>query len=204
MRRKILVVVIIVPALFFALAGAIASLGNGETSVGARVMSIVVPILLLAWIVKRYTSKEKKSTNKVIERVFETDEEGRLTSTLDYVAKTRGVCMVWTEAQKKFVALEKKDPTFLNTHEELKQVIGEMKLANKKLREIKPPKQYDSLQEDLSKSLVVFDEGLDTMVEGFITLDETKINKSSDRIDEGSDGLMRELGTILSLTKTEE
>ncbi|MED1042663.1 hypothetical protein P4T62_29485, partial [Bacillus mycoides] len=70
MRRKILVVVIIVPALFFALAGAIASLGNGETSVGARVMSIVVPILLLAWIVKRYTSKEKKSTNKVIERVF--------------------------------------------------------------------------------------------------------------------------------------
>ncbi|AJH17148.1 DUF7018 domain-containing (lipo)protein [Bacillus mycoides] len=204
MRRKILVVVIIVPALFFALAGAIASLGNGETSVGARVMSIVVPILLLAWIVKRYTSKEKKSTNKVIERVFETDEEGRLTSTLDYVAKTRGVCMVWTEAQKKFVALEKKDPTFLNTHEELKQVIGEMKLANKKLREIKPPKQYDSLQEDLSKSLVVFDEGLDTMVEGFITLDETKINKSSDLIDEGSDGLMRELGTILSLTKTEE
>ncbi|EEL95930.1 hypothetical protein bmyco0001_56690 [Bacillus mycoides DSM 2048] len=112
--------------------------------------------------------------------------------------------MVWTEAQKKFVALEKKDPTFLNTHEELKQVIGEMKLANKKLREIKPPKQYDSLQEDLSKSLVVFDEGLDTMVEGFITLDETKINKSSDLIDEGSDGLMRELGTILSLTKTEE
>ncbi|MFD5174102.1 hypothetical protein [Bacillus mycoides] len=204
MRRKILVVVIIVPALFFALAGAIASLGNGETSVGARVMSIVVPILLLAWIVKRYTSKEKKSTNKVIERVFETDEEGRLTSTLDYVAKTRGVCMVWTEAQKKFVALEKKDPTFLNTHEELKQVIGEMKLANKKLREIKPPKQYDSLQEDLSKSLVVFDEGLDSLVEGFITLDETKINKSSDLIDEGSDGLMRELGTILSLTKTEE
>ncbi|MGE6599693.1 DUF7018 domain-containing (lipo)protein [Bacillus proteolyticus] len=204
MGRKILVFVIIVPALFFALAGAIATLGTGETSVVARVMSIVVPILLLAWIVKRYTSKEKKSTKKVIERVFETDDEGRLTSTLDYVAKTRGVCMVWTEAQKKFVALEKKDPSFLNTHKELKQVISEMKLANKKLREIKPPKQYDSLQEDLSKSLVVFDEGLDTMVEGFITLDETKINKSSDLIDEGSDGLMRELGTILSLTKTEE
>ncbi|WP_242215658.1 DUF7018 domain-containing (lipo)protein [Bacillus cereus group sp. BfR-BA-01383] len=204
MRRKILVVVIIVPALFFALAGAIASLGTGETSVVARVMSIVVPVLLLAWIIKRYTNKEKKSTNTVIERVFETDEEGRLTSTVDYVAKTQGVCMVWTTSQKKFVELEKKDPSFLNTHKELKQVIGEMKSANKKLREIKPPKQCDSIQEELSKSLVVFDKGLDTMVEGFTTLDETKINKASDLIDEGSDGLMKGLGIILSLTKTEE
>ncbi len=40
------------------------------------------------------------------------------------------------------------------------------------------------------------------MVEGFTTLDETKINKSGELIDEGSDGLMESLGVILSLTKS--
>ncbi|EEM01585.1 DUF7018 domain-containing (lipo)protein [Bacillus pseudomycoides] len=203
MGRKILVFVIIVPALFFALAGAIASLGTGETSVVARVMSIAVPILLLTWIIKRYTNKKKKSNNiAVSERVFETDEEGRLTSKTDYVLKVQNISMVWVQAQNKFSDLEKKDPTFLNTHDELKQVVSEMKSANKKLREIKPPVEYDNLQSELSQSLYTFDKGLDIMVEGFTTLDETKINKSGELIDEGSDGLMESLGVILSLTKS--
>lgn len=197
---KLKTLVVVVPTII--LAGTVVGFGDGQTTVVTKVTSIGVSVLLSAWLVKRYMNKKKKP-NTVIERVFETDEEGRLTSTIDYVAKVQGVCMVWTEAQNKFVELEKKDPTFLNTHEELKQVVNEFKLANKKLREIKPPKQYDSIQEDLSKSLHVFDKGLDTMVEGFTTLDETKINRSSDLIDEGSDGLMKGLGIILNLTKTE-
>lgn len=198
---KLKALVVVVP--FTLLTGVTIGFGDGQTTMFTKVTCIGASILLSAWMIKRSINKKKKSTNTVVQRVFETDEEGRLTSTLDYVAKTRGVCVVWTEAQRKFVALEKKDPTFLNTHKELKQVVHEFKLANKMLREIKPPKQYDSLQEDLSKALLVFDEGLDTMVEGFITLDETKIDKSGELIDEGSDGLMRELGIILSLTKTE-
>jgi len=58
------------------------------------------------------------------------------------------------------------------------------------------------LQSELSQSLYTFDKGLDIMVEGFTTLDETKINKSGELIDEGSDGLMESLGVILSLTKS--
>ncbi|MCR8856710.1 MULTISPECIES: DUF7018 domain-containing (lipo)protein [Bacillus] len=197
---KLKTLVVTVPIIL--LTGTVVGFGDGQTTLFTKVTSIGVSILLSAWLVKRSINKKKPRTT-FIERVFELDEEGRLTSTVDYVAKVQGVCMVWTEAQNKFGELEKKDPTFLHTHKELKQVVSEMKSANKKLREIKPPKQYDSLQEDLSKSLVVFDKGLDTMVEGFTTLDETKIDKSSELIDEGSDGLMKGLGIILSLTKTE-
>ncbi|MGG0762852.1 DUF7018 domain-containing (lipo)protein [Bacillus paramycoides] len=201
MIRKILVFGLIVPALLFVLVGAIATLGVGETSVLMRVMPIVVPVLLLTWIVKRYT-KKKTNNIAVVERVFETDEDGRLTSKVDYVLKVQNISMVWTQAQKKFVELEKKDPTFINTHAELKQVVNEFKSANKKLREIKPPVEYDNLQSELSQSLVIFDEGLDIMVDGFTTLDETKIDKSGELIDEGGDGLMRSLGVILRLTKS--
>ncbi|WP_255299169.1 DUF7018 domain-containing (lipo)protein [Bacillus pseudomycoides] len=166
-------------------------------------MSLAVPVLLIAGLVKKYTNKEKKSNNiAVSERVFETDEEGRLTSKTDYVAKVQGIAMVWIEAQKQFGELQKKDPSFLSTHNELKQAVNEMKSANKKLREIKPPIQYDYLQSDLSQSLDILDKGLDTMVDGFTTLDETKIDKSSELIDEGSDALMESLGAILNLTKS--
>ncbi|MED1115867.1 DUF7018 domain-containing (lipo)protein [Bacillus paramycoides] len=201
MIRKVIVFGLIVPALLFVLVGAIATLGVGETSVLMRVMPIVVPVLLLTWIVKRYT-KKKTNNIAVVERVFETDEEGRLTSKTDYVLKVQNVSMIWVQVQKKFGELEKKDPTFINTHDELKQVVSEFKSANKKLKEIKPPIQYDDLQLELSQSLDIFDNGLDMMVEGFTTLDETKIDKSGELIDEGGDGLMRSLGVILRLTKS--
>ncbi|MGE7874922.1 DUF7018 domain-containing (lipo)protein [Bacillus paramycoides] len=201
MIRKVIVFGLIVPALLFVLVGAIATLGVGETSVLMRVMPIVVPVLLLTWIVKRYT-KKKTNNIAVVERVFETDEEGRLTSKTDYVLKVQNVSMIWVQVQKKFGELEKKDPAFINTHDELKQVVSEFKSANKKLKEIKPPIQYDDLQLELSQSLDIFDNGLDMMVEGFTTLDETKIDKSGELIDEGGDGLMRSLGVILRLTKS--
>ncbi|MGF2716204.1 DUF7018 domain-containing (lipo)protein [Bacillus cereus] len=198
---KLKALVVVVP--FTLLTGVTIGFGDGQTTMFTKVVSIGASILLSAWMIKRSINKKRKPRAVINQRVFETDEEGRLTSTVDYVAKVQGVCMFWTSVQKEFVELEKKDPNFIHTHDELKQVVSDFKLANKMLKEIKPPKQYDSLQEDLSNSLDVFDKGLDTMVEGFTTLDGTKIDKSGDLIDEGSDGLMESLGIILNLTKTE-
>ncbi|MGH0678409.1 hypothetical protein ACQVPP_14500 [Bacillus luti] len=56
--------------------------------------------------------------------------------------------------------------TLLTNQEEVKAQLEKVYAKAKKLQDIKPPKQYENLQLELKKSLILYEKSIDKMLEG--------------------------------------
>lgn len=85
--------------------------------------------------------------------------------------------------KKEYTYIEKAR-TLLTNQEEVKAQLEKVYAEAKKLQDIKPPKQYENLQLELKKSLILYEKSIDKMLEGVDEINESKVDIGSESMDE--------------------
>lgn len=67
-----------------------------------------------------------------------------------------------------------KDKTLLTNQEKVKAQLEKVYAESKKLQDIKPPKQYENLQMELKKSLILYEKSRDKILESVDEISETR------------------------------
>ncbi|MGF2716202.1 DUF7018 domain-containing (lipo)protein [Bacillus cereus] len=93
----------------------------------------------------------------------------------------------------------KKDETLITNHQEVKDQFEKVKVVSKKLQDIKAPEQYEGLQTELKKSLIIYEKSIDKILEGVDELDERKVNVNMKYMFEGLDMFGKALDNIRAL-----
>lgn len=89
--------------------------------------------------------------------------------------------------------------TLLTNQEEVKAQLEKVYAKAKKLQDIKPPKQYENLQLELKKSLILYEKSIDKMLEGVDEINESKVDIGSESIDEALEMSGKALDDIRAL-----
>ncbi|MEI5890907.1 hypothetical protein WBS55_11150 [Bacillus luti] len=89
--------------------------------------------------------------------------------------------------------------TLLTNQEEVKAQLEKVYAKAKKLQDIKPPKQYENLQLELKKSLILYEKSIDKMLEGVDEINESKVDIGSESMDEALEMSGKALDDIRAL-----
>ncbi|KAB2443108.1 hypothetical protein F8163_12625 [Bacillus luti] len=89
--------------------------------------------------------------------------------------------------------------TLLTNQEEVKAQLEKVYAKAKKLQDIKPPKQYENLQLELKKSLILYEKSIDKMLEGVDEINERKVDIGSESMDEALEMSGKALDDIRAL-----
>lgn len=89
--------------------------------------------------------------------------------------------------------------TLLTNQEEVKAQLEKVYAKAKKLQDIKPPKQYENLQLELKKSLILYEKSIDKMLEGVDEINESKVDIGSESMDEALEMSGKALDNIRAL-----
>ncbi|WP_156573737.1 hypothetical protein [Bacillus luti] len=89
--------------------------------------------------------------------------------------------------------------TLLTNQEEVKAQLEKVYAKAKKLQDIKPPKQYENLQLELKKSLILYEKSIDKMLEGVDKINESKVDIGSESMDEALEMSGKALDNIRAL-----
>ncbi|ACK63798.1 TPA: hypothetical protein ACGW6Y_002129 [Bacillus cereus] len=77
-----------------------------------------------------------------------------------------------------------KDKTLLTNQEKVKAQLEKVYAESKKLQDIKPPKQYENLQMELKKSLILYEKSRDKILELVDEISETKADIGTKSLNE--------------------
>ncbi|MEC2463892.1 hypothetical protein P9X10_03095 [Bacillus cereus] len=94
-----------------------------------------------------------------------------------------------------------KDRSLITNHEEVKEQFKKVKVVSKKLQDIKAPEQYEGLQTELKKSLIIYEKSIDKILEGVDELDENKVTVNINHMFEGLDLFGKTLDEIRALNE---
>ncbi|AJG74028.1 hypothetical protein AS86_6246 (plasmid) [Bacillus thuringiensis HD1002] len=103
-----------------------------------------------------------------------------------------------TEVQKVNPIIEK-DQTLITNHQEVKEQFDKVKVVSKKLQDIKAPEQYEGLQTELKKSLIIYEKSIDKILEGVDELDENKVTTNINYMFEGLEMFGKAIDEIRAL-----
>lgn len=92
-----------------------------------------------------------------------------------------------------------KDKTLITNHQEVKEQFEKVKVVSKKLQDIKAPEQYEGLQTELKKSLIIYEKSIDKILEGVDELDENKVTVNMKYMFEALDMFGKALDDIRAL-----
>ncbi|MFJ8366723.1 hypothetical protein ACIQ61_10690 [Bacillus cereus] len=92
-----------------------------------------------------------------------------------------------------------KDKTLLTNQEKVKAQLEKVYAESKKLQDIKPPKQYENLQMELKKSLILYEKSRDKILESVDEISETKADIGTKSLNEAMGMFSKAIDDIRAL-----
>ncbi|PHE64176.1 hypothetical protein COF68_04835 [Bacillus toyonensis] len=135
--------------------------------------------------------KDKVKDNK--------QDSTKLKTAKEYQAEVESKGMDFAIEVQKVNPIIKKDETLITNHQEVKDQFEKVKVVSKKLQDIKAPEQYEGLQTELKKSLIIYEKSIDKILEGVDELDEGKVTINMKYMFEGLDMFGKALDDIRAL-----